>query len=100
MKYRQFGSTGFQVSALGLGCMRLPTIKYIPQKVDTKKSVSLIRNAVDQGVNYIDTAWPYHFGGSERVVGLALRDGCRERVHLVTKLFMPMVRRSEDFDQG
>jgi predicted aldo/keto reductase-like oxidoreductase len=99
MKYREFGSTGFKVSALGLGCMRLPTVKLIPQKVDTKKSIRLIRKAVEQGVNYIDTAWPYHFGGSERVVGLALQDGYREKVHLVTKLFMHLVRKDEDFDR-
>lgn len=99
MKYREFGSTGFRVSALGLGCMRLPTVKYIPKKVDTKKSISLIRNAVDQGINYIDTAWLYHFRGSERVVGLALQGGYREKVHLVTKLFMPLVRKEADFDK-
>ena len=99
MKYRKFGSTGFEVSALGLGCMRLPTVSFIPQRVDNRKAFSLIRSAVDQGVNYIDTAWPYHFGGSERIVGEALRDGYREKVHLVTKLFMPMVRKAEDFDR-
>lgn len=99
MKYREFGSTGFKASALGLGCMRLPTVKMIPNKVDTRRSISLIRNAIDSGINYIDTAWPYHFGGSERVVGEALQDGYREKVHLVTKLFMPMVRKPEDFDK-
>jgi uncharacterized protein len=98
MKYRKFGSTGFEVSALGLGCMRLPTVKFIPQKVHTKKSIHLIRSAIDQGVNYIDTAWPYHFGGSEKVVGMALQDGYRENVHLVTKLFIHLVRKPEDFD--
>ena len=99
MKYRKFGSTGFEVSALGLGCMRLPTVRFIPQRVDNRKSLSLIRSAVDQGVNYIDTAWPYHFGGSERIVGEALQDGYRDKVHLVTKLFMPLVRKEEDFDR-
>ncbi|MEN8908056.1 MAG: aldo/keto reductase, partial [Clostridiales bacterium] len=99
MKYRDFGSTGFKVSALGLGCMRLPTVKFIPQKVNTRKSISLIRNAIDQGINYIDTAWPYHFGGSEKVLGEALKDGYREKVHLVTKLFMPLVKKEDDFDK-
>ncbi len=100
MQYREFGSTGVKVSALGLGCMRLPTVKFIPQRVDTRKSFNLIRNAIDQGINYIDTAWPYHFGGSERVVGMALQDGYRERIHLVTKLFMPLVRKEEDFEKS
>jgi len=98
MEYRKFGSTGFEVSALGLGCMRLPTVPMIPQRVDTKKALSMIRSAVDQGVNYVDTAWPYHFGGSEKVLGQALQDSYREKVHLVTKLFMPLVRKPEDFD--
>jgi predicted aldo/keto reductase-like oxidoreductase len=79
--------------------MRLPTVRFVPQRVDTKKSFNLIRNAVDQGINYIDTAWPYHFGGSERVVGIALQDGYREKVHLVTKLFMPFIKKQEDFDK-
>jgi predicted aldo/keto reductase-like oxidoreductase len=99
MKYRDFGSTGFKVSALGMGCMRLPTVRFLPQRVDIKKSFSLIRSAIDQGINYIDTAWPYHFGGSERVVGMALQEGYREKVHLATKLFMPLVRKQEDFDK-
>lgn len=98
MKYRKFGSTGIEVSALGLGCMRLPTHKFLPQKVDVNKSVKLIRSAIDHGVNYIDTAWVYHFGGSEKVLGEALQDGYREKVHLVTKLPMPFVRKTEDFD--
>jgi predicted aldo/keto reductase-like oxidoreductase len=99
MLYREFGSTGFKVSALGLGCMRLPTAKFNPQRVNTKKSLRLIRNAIDQGVNYIDTAWPYHFGESERIIGMALQDGYRERVHLVTKLLMSLVREEEDFNR-
>ncbi len=98
MTYRDFGSTGFKVSALGLGCMRLPTLKFLPQKIDEQKSVNLIRSAIEQGVNYLDTAWPYHFGSSEKIVGKALKDGYRERVHLTTKLFMPLVRKEEDFD--
>jgi len=61
--------------------------------------VSLIRSAVDQGVNYVDTAWPYHFGASEKIVGMALQEGYRDRVHLVTKLFMPLVRQQDDFDR-
>ncbi len=99
MKYREFGSTGLKMSALGLGCMRLPTVKFIPQKVDTKKSISLIRSAIDHGVNYIDTAYLYHFGGSEKVIGIALQNGYREKVYLATKLFMPLVRKEEDFER-
>jgi predicted aldo/keto reductase-like oxidoreductase len=60
--------------------------------------VELIRYGIDQGINYVDTAWPYHLGDSEKIVGKALKDGYRERVHLVTKLPMFMVRNSGHFD--
>ena len=99
MRYRQLGSTGIKVSALGLGCMRLPTQRLRLQKIDVPKAIELIRSSVDMGINYIDTGWPYHFGESERVLGEALREGYRERVHLVTKLPMFVVRRESDFDR-
>lgn len=99
MRYRDFGSTGFQVSVLGLGCMRLPTARFRAQKIDVPEANRLIRGAVDRGINYIDTAWPYHLGESERVVGQALQDGYRERVHLVTKLPLFIVRNPTDFDR-
>jgi len=99
MKYRKFGSTGFKVSALGLGCMRLPTKKFIPIQVDIQQSIRLIKNAVDKGINYIDTAWVYHFGASEKIIGSALQDGFREKVHLVTKSPIFLVNKAEDFDK-
>jgi len=86
MKYRPFGSTGIDMSALGLGCMRLPTQKFRIQKIDVPKAVELIRASVDRGINYIDTGWPYHLGESEKVLGQALAGGYREKVHLVTKI--------------
>ena len=99
MKYRKFGSTGFKVSALGLGCMRLPTKKLMPLQADMPKSIKLIKSAVDKGINYIDTAWVYHFGASEKIVGIALQDGYREKVHLVTKSPLFLVNKAEDFDK-
>jgi predicted aldo/keto reductase-like oxidoreductase len=99
MQYRKMGSLDWEVSALGFGCMRLPARRINRMRADTDESIRLIRHGIDLGVNYIDTAWPYHLGDSERIVGQALQDGYRERVHLVTKLFMPMVRRPEDFDR-
>ena len=99
MKYRQFGSTGFKVSALGLGCMRMPTQRFRFQKMDVAESIKMIRSAIDSGINYLDTAWPYHLGESEKVVGQALQDGYRERVHLVTKLPMFLVNKETDFDR-
>jgi len=79
--------------------MRLPARRFTPMRADTGRSLRLIRHAIDQGINYIDTAWPYHLGDSERILGMTLQGGYRERVHLVTKLFMPLVRKTEDFDQ-
>lgn len=99
MKYRQFGSKDFKVSALGLGCMRLPTLKFWPLRVNFKKAIQLIHRAIDLGINYFDTGWPYHLGQSEKVLGLALQNGYRERVHLVTKLPMFMVNKPDDFDR-
>lgn len=99
MKYRKFGSTGFKVSALGLGCMRLPTKRLMPLQADVPKSIKLIKSAVDKGINYIDTAWLYHFGASEKIVGMALQGGYREKVHLVTKNPLFLVNKAEDFDK-
>ena len=99
MKYREFGSTGFKVSALGLGCMRLPTKKLMPLQVNIPKSIKLIKSAIDKGINYIDTAWVYHLGASEKIVGMALQGGYREKVHLVTKSPLFLVNKVEDFDK-
>jgi predicted aldo/keto reductase-like oxidoreductase len=99
MQYRKMGSLDWEVSALGFGCMRLPTRQLNPLRADTDESLRIIRHGIDLGINYIDTAYVYHLGDSERILGQALQDGYRERVHLVTKLFMPLVRRAEDFDR-
>ena len=91
MNYRKMGSLPWEVSALGFGAMRLP--RKFGTRVDPKESIRIIRHAIDRGVNYIDTAWPYHLGASEKIVGEALKDGYREKVHLVTKLPMFVVRK-------
>jgi len=99
MKYRDFGRTGFKVSVLGLGCMRLPVYRFFPVSVKVKKAIRLIRSSIDMGINYMDTAYLYHFGASERILGAALKDGYREKVHLVTKLPMNLVNKTEDFNK-
>ena len=98
MKYRKMGSLDWKVSALGFGCMRLPSRKINRLRAKTNESIDMIRYGIDLGINYIDTAWLYHLGDSEKIIGKALRDGYRERVHLVTKLPMFMVRNSKHFD--
>ena len=99
MQDRKMGSLDWKVSALGFGCMRLPTRKFSLMGVDKEEAQRIIRHGIDLGINYIDTAWPYHLGESEKVVGESLKDGYREKVHLVTKLQVFMVRKTEDFDR-
>lgn len=98
MKYRQMGSLPWKVSALGFGCMRLP-VNRILRTVDEKYAIEIIRRGIDLGINYVDTAWMYHMGRSETVLGKALKDGYREKVKLVTKLPMIFVRKEEDFEK-
>ena len=100
MPYRKFGKIGKEVSVLGFGCMRLPTLDGNPQseKIDEAATVRMIRRAVDAGVNYVDTAYPYHNGRSEVVAGMALRDGYRARVMLATKSPVWLIAKPADFD--
>lgn len=100
MLYRKFDTLNRDVSALGLGTMRFPTVKDGDQKkVDEVKTVELIRSCIDRGINYIDTAWPYHDGESEVVVGKALLGGYREKVILTTKMPCWLMETSADFDK-
>lgn len=96
---RSFRRSGVSVLPLGLGCMRLPLSPDDPSAVDEDRSVAMIRAAVDGGVDYLDTAWPYCGGRSEPVVGRALRGGYRERVRLATKLPTWLVEDVSDVDR-
>ena len=97
MKYREFGKTGLKVSALGFGTMRLPLLED-GVTVDEKEAVRIIRHAIDSGVNYVDTAYPYHQGTSEIVVGKALGDGYRDKVFLADKSPIWKLEKESEFD--
>jgi len=101
MKYRSFGKTNERISAIGFGCMRLPTTDGVPlgKNIDEEKAVGMIRFAIDNGVNYLDTAYPYHQGMSEVVVGKALKDGYREKTFVATKSPTFDIKCEEDFDR-
>ena len=86
MKYRTMGKLGLQTSAFGLGCMRFNGAASGDSVIDENKAISLIRQAIDGGVTYIDTAYVYLDRTSEIVVGKALRDGYREKVRIATKM--------------
>jgi len=93
MQYRQFND-GSKVSLLGVGTMRLPC--NADGSINRPEAISMIRTAVDKGgVNYVDTAYMYHGGDSERLVGEALQDGYREKVLLADKMPVVMVRSPE-----
>ena len=100
MDYRTFGSTGQKVSALGFGAMRLPVTEQEGKtRINEKEAIKMIRHAIDNGVNYVDTAYPYHDGESELVVGKALKNGYREKTFLATKSPVWEIRSADDFDR-
>src|SRR5690554_97685 len=104
MQYRTIKKFDLFLSTFGIGCMRLP-LQQQPDglkdssKIDQDEAVRMIRHGIDEGVNYIDTAYPYHGGNSERVVAEALKDGYREKVYLATKLPVWLAKSYDDFDR-
>ena len=96
MQYRTVPKNGDKLSVLGFGCMRLPMKG---QVINEERAIKQIRLAIDNGVNYVDSAPPYHMGESERVLGKALLDGYRKKVKVATKLTPFMLRKAEDMEK-
>ncbi|MCC8066886.1 MAG: aldo/keto reductase [Clostridiales bacterium] len=83
MIYRKFQDE--ELSALGLGCMRLPTIEREDSRIDEAAAQEMVDYAIAHGINYFDTAWGYHGGESERVIGRCLKKYPREQFYLASK---------------
>jgi predicted aldo/keto reductase-like oxidoreductase len=81
MIYRQLGTTGETVSAIGLGGYHIGK-----ESMDANASVALIRKAIDSGITFMDNCWDYNEGTSEIRMGQAMRDGYRDKVFLMTKM--------------
>jgi len=79
MIYRRLGRTGETVSAIGLGGFHLGKPEH------SEDAVRIVRSAIDRGITFLDNSWDYNAGESERRMGMALRDGYRDRVFLMTK---------------
>jgi aryl-alcohol dehydrogenase-like predicted oxidoreductase len=80
MLYRDLGTTGERVSAIGLGGY------HIGKSSDAQSSIDLIRSAIDKGITFLDNCWDYNDGISEVRMGQALRDGYRHKAFLMTKM--------------
>jgi len=101
--YRNLGKTTEKVSILGFGCMRLPILDGNPENINENLASEMLHHAIDEGVNYIDTAYPYHGtsahtgGMSEVFLGHALKD-YREDVYISTKMPSWLVQNKEDLN--
>lgn len=102
MQYRKMKESGDRLSVLGFGCMRLPSKGRggAMASIDIPEATKQLLQAIDGGVNYIDTAWPYHRGQSERFLGEhVLQNGYREKVHIATKLPCFSINKASKIDE-
>ena len=97
MQYRKFNALDKETSLLGMGVMRLPMDDQ--GRVKQQEAIDLIRFAVDNGINYLDTGFTYHAGMSERVLGMAMKDGYREKVLIADKMPIWLCKSEEDLDR-
>jgi hypothetical protein len=98
MLYRELGKTGKNVSILGMGAMRLPVINDVPEKINQKKTTEMLKYALDNGINYIDTAYPYHHGESEKFLGRFFEDNPKYKkdTSIASKMPSWLINNQED----
>ena len=94
MKYSKFEKLGISTSLLGFGCMRFPQTP--DGKIDEVEAEKMLDTAIQAGVTYIDTAYPYHNGDSEPFVGRVLKKYDRDSFYLATKLPIWELKKKED----
>ncbi len=97
MEKRKLEKLGIETSLLGFGCMRFPCLE--DGSINETKAEKMLDKAIAEGVNYIDTAYPYHDGNSELVVGKILKKHDRSSFYLATKLPVWFVKSAEDVDK-
>ncbi|MDR2867567.1 MAG: aldo/keto reductase [Acholeplasmatales bacterium] len=97
MEYRKFNKLSWQPSLLGMGCMRLPL--QTNGQIDEKETAILVQEALAGGVTYFDTAWPYHGGESERVMGNILKNYPRSSFTITTKLPSWLIETPQDIEK-
>ena len=100
MNYRHFPKIDdCKISVLGFGCMRFQLVQGT-KDIDKEKTRELIKAAYNEGVNYYDTAWPYHGGTSEEVLGSILQEeNLRDKVYIADKCPVWDINTEEDFDR-
>jgi uncharacterized protein len=99
MQYRPFGRLDWRVSALGFGMMRLPVLNGDHEQIDEAKAIRMLHHAIDQGVNYLDSAHIYHGGKADGFLGKALHGGYREKVKVATKLTTWTIEEPDDMER-
>ena len=101
MQYHRFQD--LELSALGMGCMRLPVLEGNYGRIDMEKTKELVKCALENGINYFDTAWGYHEGTSEIAIGEALKEYPRESFCLASKFpgfnLETMAKKEEIFEK-
>ncbi len=100
MIYRHFGKTNIKISQLGFGCMRFPLLNENDFKsINEPEAAKMIYYAIDNGINYFDTAYGYHSQESEIFLGKVLKGEHRKKIYLATKLPVYLVKERADLEK-